>query len=46
MNLKKALEMNPELGEKPKAEEKTESKPKESKKETTITSDEVDINYS
>jgi len=49
MNIKKALEMNPELGEEPKTEEKTETKLKENKqnkKEITITSDEVDINYS
>ena len=37
--------MNPELGKEPKKEEKTENKPKD-KKEITITSDEVDINYS
>jgi len=51
INLKKALVMNPELGEEPKTEEKTESKPSiiktsQNKKEITITSDEVDINYS
>jgi len=48
INIKKALAMNPELGEEPKKEEKTISKPKVSKqkKEITITSDEVDINYS
>jgi hypothetical protein len=52
-NLKKALEMNPELGEKPKTQEKTVTKgtkPAEKtgnkqKKEITITSDEVDVNY-
>ena len=41
--------MNPELGEEPKTQEKTiskkETKTKE-KKEITITSDDVDINYS
>ena len=48
VNIKKALEMNPELGEEPKTKEKTESKPQKSKdkKEITITSDDVDINYS
>ena len=48
MNIRKALEMNQGLGKAPKTEEKTESKPKESKdkKEITITSDDVDINYS
>ncbi|MCH8067152.1 MAG: hypothetical protein IIC69_01060 [Nanoarchaeota archaeon] len=51
INIKKALEMNPELGKEPKAEEKTESKPtisktKQNKKEITITSDEVDVSYS
>ena len=49
INIKKALEMNPELGEEPKTKEKTiskkETKTKE-KKEITITSDDVDINYS
>jgi len=48
INIKKALEMNPELGKEPKMEEKTESKTKESKekKEITITSDDVDVKYS
>jgi len=51
INIKKALNMNPELGKEPKPEEKTESKPpisktKQNKKEITITSDEVDVNYS
>jgi len=49
INLKKALEMNPELGSEPKPEDKTESKPSKTKtkpKEITITSDEVDISYS
>ena len=51
INIRKALEMNPELGKEPKIEEKTETKPKEKtenkqKKEITITSDEVDIKYS
>ena len=50
INIRKALEMNPELGKDPKTEEKTEreTKPaeKKDKKEITITSDEVDINYS
>ncbi len=46
INIKKALEMNLELGEEPKTKEKKESKPKQNKKEITITSDEVDINYS
>ena len=43
--------MNPELEKEPKTEEKTESKPpisktKQNKKETTITSYDVDVNYS
>ena len=42
INLKKALEMNPELGDEP----KTESKTNQNKKEITITSDEVDLYYS
>ena len=48
MNLKKVMEINPKFGKEPKKKEKTESKPKGSKdkKEITITSDEVDINYS
>ena len=46
INIKKALVMNPELGKNPKNEEKIKSKSKESKKEITITSDEVDVNYS
>ena len=52
INIRKALEMNPELGTKPKTKEKTisqkETKPakKEDKKEITITSDDVDVNYS
>jgi len=50
MNIRKALEMNPELGKEPKTQEKTiskkETKPAENKKEITITSDDIDINYS
>ena len=53
INIKKALDMNPELGKEPKTQEKTisqkETKLKENKqekKEITITSDDVDINYS
>jgi len=50
INIKKALEMNPELGKEIKTEERTISKKgtklKENKKEITITSDDVDINYS
>jgi len=52
INIKKALEMNPELEDEPKMEvntiNKKETKPakKEDKKEITITSDDVDINYS
>ena len=53
INIRKALEMNPELGKEPKKEEKTiretKTKPAENKQETkeiTITSDDVDINYS
>jgi len=51
INIKKALDMNPELGKEPKKEKETESTPtinknKQNKKEITITSDEVDVNYS
>ena len=46
INLRKALEMNPELGKEPKKEEKTESKTNQDKKEITITSDDVDVDYS
>jgi hypothetical protein len=49
INLKKALEMNPELGEALKIKSNEETKPaenKQNKNEITITSDEVDINYS
>ena len=46
INIKKALVMNPELGKEHKPEEKTINKPKQNKKEITITSDEVDVNYS
>ena len=62
INMKKALALNPDIGNlqtKPETtnetetKEKTENKPtetinqpKQEKKETTITSDEVDINYS
>ena len=49
INIKKALEMNPELGKERKTEEKKESKPtirKTKPKEVTITSDDVDVNYS
>ena len=53
INIKKALEMNPELGKEPKTKEKTinHTKPtiktkNKKKKEITITSDEVDIYYS
>ena len=46
INIKKALDMNLELGEEPKTEEKTKSKTRQNKKEITITSDEVDIYYS
>jgi len=52
INIKKALNMNPELGEEPKKQENTinnsikrtptKNKPK---KEITITSDEVDVSY-
>ena len=47
INLRKAMEMNPELGNEPKTEEKQEAeKPqKEDKKEITITSDEMDLHY-
>jgi hypothetical protein len=45
MNLKKGLEMNPELGNEPKTVEKQKAG-KSQKKEITITSDEVDVNYS
>ena len=41
--------MNPELGKERKTEEKKESKPtirKTKPKEVTITSDDVDVNYS
>jgi len=50
INIKKTLEMNPELGKESKMEEKTISKKetrlKENKKEITITSDDVDVKYS
>jgi hypothetical protein len=54
INIKKALEMNPDLGKEPKTEEKVaekaESKTKatkktENKKEITITSDEAEVFY-
>ena len=50
INIKKALNMNPELGTKPIKEVKTinkkETKLRENKKEITITSDDVDVSYS
>ncbi|MBW2974098.1 hypothetical protein KY366_00110 [Candidatus Woesearchaeota archaeon] len=51
MNLSRAMEINPELGKDPKIKGRTGSKPpistiKKDKKEITITSDDVDINYS
>ena len=50
-NLKKALDMNLDVGDEAKTESNTETNPakkkeNEQKKEITITSDEVDINYS
>jgi hypothetical protein len=48
INLKKALEMNPDLGYEPEVKDKTSSNETKTKvrKEITITSDEVDVNYS
>ena len=45
INIKKALEMNPELGKESKKEEKTKPTKNKQKKEITITSDEVDVSY-
>ena len=52
INIKKALEMNPELEKEPKKQENTITKnepklvEKKERKEITITSDDVDVNYS
>ncbi|MFH0868579.1 MAG: hypothetical protein V1831_04675 [Candidatus Woesearchaeota archaeon] len=50
INMKKALVLNPNIKDKPGTEnesaEKTIYKPKQDKKEITITSDDVDVNYS